>query len=74
MLLDKISSKFQLRLKDRANAGNMIGEALKDTIKNEKERRENSIVLGIPRGRVVVADIVAKKLSCEFDIIISRKI
>jgi putative phosphoribosyl transferase len=74
MLLDKISSKFQLRLKDRANAGNMIGEALKDTIKNEKERRENSIVLGIPRGGVVVADIVAKKLSCEFDIIIPRKI
>jgi putative phosphoribosyl transferase len=74
MLLDKISSKFQLRLKDRANAGNIIGEALKDTIKNEKERRENSIVLGIPRGGVVVADIVAKKLSCEFDIIIPRKI
>ena len=43
-------------------------------IKNEKERRENSIVLGIPRGGVVVADIVAKKLSCEFDIIIPRKI
>ena len=74
MLLDKISSKFQLRLKDRANAGNILGEALKDIIKNEQERRENTIVLGIPRGGVIVADIVARKLSSEFNIIISRKI
>ena len=74
MLLDRISSKFQLRLKDRANAGNILGEALKDIIKNEQKQRENTIVLGIPRGGVVVADIVAKKLSCEFDIIIPRKI
>ena len=74
MLLDRISSKFQLRLKDRANAGNILGEALKDIIKNDQERRENTIVLGIPRGGVVVADIVARKLSCEFDIIIPRKI
>jgi putative phosphoribosyl transferase len=74
MLLDRISSKFQLRLKDRANAGNILGEALKDIIKNDQERRENTIVLGIPRGGVVVADIVARKLFCEFDIIIPRKI
>jgi putative phosphoribosyl transferase len=74
MLLDRISSKFQLRLKDRANAGNILGEALKDIIKNEQERKENTIVLGIPRGGVVVADVVARKLSSEFDIIIPRKI
>jgi putative phosphoribosyl transferase len=74
MLLDRISSKFQLRLKDRANAGNILGEALKDIIKNEQERKENTIVLGIPRGGVVVADVVARKLSCKFDIIIPRKI
>lgn len=74
MLLDKISSKFQLRLKDRVNAGNILGEALKDIIKNDQERREDTIVLGIPRGGVVVADIVAKKLSCKFDIVIPRKL
>src|ERR671925_1874638 len=74
MLLDRISNRFQLRLKDRANAGSILGEALKDIIKNERERTENTIVLGIPRGGVVVADIVAKKLHCEFDIIIPRKL
>ena len=74
MLLDKISSKLHLRLKDRAAAGNIMGEALKDIIKNEQERRDNTLVLGIPRGGVVVADTVANKLSCEFDIVIPRKI
>ena len=74
MILDRISSKFQLRLKDRTNAGNILGESLKDIIKDKQERRENTVVLGIPRGGVVVADIVARKLSCHFDIVIPRKL
>jgi putative phosphoribosyl transferase len=74
MILDRISSKLQLRLRDRTNAGNILGEALKDIIKDKQERRENTIVLGIPRGGVVVADIVARKLSCRFDIVIPRKL
>jgi putative phosphoribosyl transferase len=74
MQLDKISGKFQLRLKDRVNAGNILREALKDIIKTDQERRENTIMLGIPSGGIVVADIVAKKLSCKFDIIIPRKL
>src|SRR5215208_1662649 len=74
MLLDKISGKFQLRLKDRANAGSILGEAIKDIIRNDQERREDTIVLGIPRGGVVVANIVAKKLLCKFDIVIPRKL
>jgi predicted phosphoribosyltransferase len=72
-IFDKITSKFQFRLKDRANAANILGEALKDVIKN-KEERKASIVLGIPRGGVIVGDIIARKLSCEFDIIIPRKL
>ena len=73
MIFESISSKFQLKLKDRANAANILGEALKDVIKN-KEERKASIVLGIPRGGVIVGDIIARKLSCEFDIIIPRKL
>ena len=74
MVLDKIISKFQLRLKDRSSAGNILGEALRDVIKDEKERREHTMVLGIPRGGVILADVVAKKLSSKFDIIIPRKL
>jgi putative phosphoribosyl transferase len=73
VIFDKITSKFQLKLKDRATAANILGEALKDVIKKEQERKD-SIVLGIPRGGVIVGDIIARKLSCEFDIIIPRKL
>ena len=73
VIFDKITSKFQLKLKDGAAAVNILGEALKDVIKKEQERKD-SIVLGIPRGGVIVGDIIARKLSCEFDIIIPRKL
>ena len=74
MILNKISSKFHLRLKDRCSAGNILGEALKDIIRNDTERTKHTLVLGIPRGGIVVADIIVKKLSCRFDIIIPRKL
>jgi hypoxanthine phosphoribosyltransferase len=59
MIFESISSKFQLKLKDRANAANILGEALKDVIK-DKEERNASIVLAIPRGGVIVGDIIAR--------------
>ncbi len=61
-----------MRFKDRANAANILATALNDKIK--KDERPYSIVLEIPRGGVVVADIVADKLSCHFDIVIPRKL
>src|SRR5919107_2773113 len=73
MIFESISSRFKLKLKDRANAANILGQALKDVIKKEEERK-GSIVLGILRGGVIVGDIIARKLSCEFDIIIPRKL
>jgi hypothetical protein len=39
IIFDKISSKFQLRLKDRDNAANILGEALKDVIKKNKKEK-----------------------------------
>lgn len=48
MILDKITNKFQLKLKDRATAANILGEALKDIIKDE-EKTNKSIVLGCNR-------------------------
>src|SRR5919109_4437927 len=72
MIFESISSKFHLRFKDRTNAGNILADALNDKMK--KDERPYSIILGIPRGGVVVADIVANKLSCHFDIVIPRKL
>jgi putative phosphoribosyl transferase len=72
-----ISRKFQLKFKDRAAAGSVLAEILKDRLKREKQR---IVVLGIPRGGVLTADSVARKLSkkgfkpVDFDLILSRKL
>jgi putative phosphoribosyl transferase len=79
-MFEAISRKFQLRFKDRAAAGNILAEILKDRLKKEK-LEQCIVVLGIPRGGVVTANSVARKLSKEavntsvdFDIIMSRKL
>jgi putative phosphoribosyl transferase len=60
-------------LRDRITTANILGDALKNIIKKEEERK-NSIVLGIPRGGTIIADIIARNLSCKFDIIIPRNL
>lgn len=54
---------------NRAEAGKILGAKVK-----EKGYGKDSLVLGIPRGGVVVAKEVAKILKCELDIIIPRKL
>jgi putative phosphoribosyl transferase len=63
---------FQLKFKDRVGAGQALGIALKLAIKRRKGERV--LVLGIPRGGVIIADIVASKLDADFDVIIPRKL
>jgi len=73
-MFEKITNKFQFKFKDRVTAANILGESLKDKIKKQEEQK-SAVVLGIPRGGVVTADIVAKKLSTDnFDIVIPRKL
>jgi putative phosphoribosyl transferase len=73
-MFEKITNKFQFKFKDRVTAATILGESLKDKIKKQEEQR-NAVVLGIPRGGVITADIVAKKLSTNnFDIVIPRKL
>jgi putative phosphoribosyl transferase len=72
MIFSRIIDRFQLKFKDREAAGNILGESLKDLINNEE--RKNSLVLGIPRGGVITGWTIANKLSCDFGIIIPRKL
>ncbi len=69
---------FQLQLKDRDSAGKVLAMVLKTVIKRNKKKEENDlplVVLGIPRGGVIVADIIAEKLNTDyFDIVIPRKL
>jgi putative phosphoribosyl transferase len=74
MIFDLISHKFQFKFKDRVAAADVLGESLKDRVKKVEEQKI-AVVLGIPRGGVITADIVAKKFSTLFfDIIVPRKL
>jgi putative phosphoribosyl transferase len=72
LILNRISGKFQLKIKNRESAGNILAEMLKAEIK--RGDRKNTIILGLPRGGLIVAEIIAAKLSCPLDLIISRRI
>jgi predicted phosphoribosyltransferase len=71
-VFENFTRKLQFRFKDRISSANILGESLKDAI--PKQERSNLLVLGIPRGGLVTADIIAKKLGAPLDIIIPRKL
>lgn len=72
-LFESIFSRFQFRFRDRAAAALILGEFLRNSLRHE--RRDNIAILGIPRGGIITADIVAKKLSTPyFDIVVPRKL
>jgi putative phosphoribosyl transferase len=77
-MLDSLKKRFQFKFKDRTFAANILAAALEDFLGKEKERKNDSLmitVLGIPRGGVIVADIVATKLNASnFDIVIPRRL
>ena len=55
-------------IKDRVEAGQLLGDNL------IKCNLENPVVLAIPRGGVILGHEIAKKLGCELDVVISKKI
>lgn len=62
--------------RDRIQAANKLAEELKRKLKKAEEKRESNsmVVLAIPRGGVVIGDIVAAKLNAKLDVVVSRKI
>lgn len=74
-MFSSLKSKFQfhLKFKNRVNAANILAAALSDRL--DKKEKINAHILGIPRGGVLVADIVAFKLqTSNFGIIVPRKL
>jgi putative phosphoribosyl transferase len=63
-----------LKFRDRIDAAEILAERLTESFNNLKINRQEAVILGIPRGGVIIADIVARKLSTGFDIIIGRKL
>ena len=56
------------KYENRREAAKILLEMLK------KDRYKNGIVLGVPRGGIVLAKVIAEGLQLPFDIIITRKI
>jgi len=54
--------------RDRRDAGDALAERL------ERYRGHNALVLGLPRGGVVVAAQVARWLDAELDVVVARKL
>jgi putative phosphoribosyl transferase len=66
---------LQITFRDRAGAASVLSSMLKGEIKARKEDHQGQIlILGIPRGGIVVGDIVAQKLNADFDIVLPRKL
>ncbi len=61
-----------MKIKNRESAGNILAGTLKDILKNVD--RQNIIVTGLPRGGFLMAEIIATKLSCNLDMIISKRL
>ena len=56
------------------HAGEMIAQKLASNPTLNSLEPNQAIVFGIPRGGVIIAEIVARKLSAEMDIAIGRKL
>ena len=72
MILNKFFGKFQLKIKNRESASNILAGTLKDILK--KVNGSNIIVVGLPRGGFVMGEIIARKLSCNLDMMISKRL
>jgi putative phosphoribosyl transferase len=57
-----------MTFRDRVVAGRSLGERLRE------ERLEDPVVLGLPRGGVVVAAEVAEALDAPLDVVVARKL
>lgn len=61
-----------MKIKNRESAADILAAALKDTLK--KVVGSDIIVVGLARGGFVMAEVIARKLSCNLDMMISKRL
>src|SRR5919108_3193445 len=67
---------MQMIFRDRIDAAEKLAEKL-EWLKKEEGRGEKKlsiIILAIPRGGVVIGDIISRILDAKLDVVVSRKI
>src|SRR5262249_26445960 len=57
-----------IMFRDRADAGHQLAQYLKD------RKFSDPLILAIPRGGIVVGDVLATELSADLDVVLSRKL
>ena len=72
LILNKLFGKFHLKIKNRESAGNILAGSLKNTLK--KEIVSDIIIVGLPRGGLIVAEIISKKLCCSIDVLLVKRL
>ena len=66
---------FRIKFKDRACAASILASILKGRISGiAHNKQKDVIVIGIPRGGAIAADVVAKELSADFELVISKRL
>jgi putative phosphoribosyl transferase len=58
---------------DRKHAGEELVKVL-DNIIISNNKKEQMVVLAIPRGGIIIGDVIASYFQCNLDIVVSRKI
>ncbi|HEX6282217.1 MAG TPA: phosphoribosyltransferase family protein [Nitrososphaera sp.] len=59
--------------KDRKEAAEFLAQKLKKKY-GDQLKRENTIILAIPRGGVITGDVIAERLGVGLDVLVSRKV
>jgi len=60
--------------KDRLDAANQLAEKLTNHPNIKSINNNDILVLSIPRGGVPIGDVIARKLNCDHQVIISKKL
>ena len=60
--------------RDRIDAANKLTEKLMWVLNKEHKHSSSIVILSIPRGGVIIGDVVATKLNAKLDVVVSRKI
>ncbi len=67
--LSRLKDGTFVKFKDRETAAVTLAIVVRRQVKNNESGKKDILVLGIPRGGIIVASVVADKLDCNFDFI-----
>jgi putative phosphoribosyl transferase len=70
-IISQILDGSIVKFKDRQSAGELLCSILRD--KYNKILNNEVLIIGIPRGGIIIGDVIAKKFGYQLDIVIPRR-